>query len=256
MNAHNAETRTIRDGRPRAWLCPLLVTPMKPFYLLTAAAVSLSACVHLQMLGGQGQVLDTATRQPVAGATVTLICMRTVLGGDSTTVRIVAVLSDQAGMYEFSFADVIGCDLAFVHSEKAGYQESAAIHAGYDYTTYQQVPKYRYLTADADVVMLRLVAITSPRVGTVFHLDGSPAYASEYTSRYDAFLQAKDIAKSAREQQFVRKNYCASLPQLYALMTDKEKAAVASYPFSYSWRGTYKTGKHDYEAEVVRYCAD
>lgn len=32
--------------------------------------------------------------------------------------------------------------------------------------------------------MLRLTAITPPRIGTVFHPDGSPAFAAEYTQWY------------------------------------------------------------------------
>jgi hypothetical protein len=227
----------------------------KPFWFLIAAAISGPACAQIQMLGGKGQVLDTATRQPVAGATVTMECERTVIGHGATKVRDVEVISDDAGMYEFSFLNVVGCDSAYVRVRKAGYQESASIHVGYAYTSYRQIPKYRYLTADADVVMLRLTAITPARTGTVFHLDGSPAYASEYRMWYEAFFQAKDIAKTDREKQFVRERYCESLPKLYSAMSDKEKADLANSPVSYQWRGTFKRGKHDYDAEVQPYCS-
>ena len=154
-------------------------------------------------------------------------------------------------MYGFSFLDVIGCDFGYVRVAKKGYQDSADIHTGYAYTTYGQIPKYRYLTADDDVVMLRLTAITPARTGTVFHPDGSPAYAPEYTQWYLAFFQAKDIAKTDSEKKFVRERYCPALSQLHAAMSDQEKADMAKYPISYHWRGVTRQGKHDYDAEVA-----
>lgn len=230
---------------------PLLA---RSFPLLMVATISFAACAQIQMLGGKGQILDSATRQPVEGATVTMECKRTLIGHGSTTVRNVAVASNKAGVYEFSFFDVVECDFAYVRASKAGYQDSGSIHTGYDYSNYRQIPKYRYLTADADVIMLRLTAITPARTGDVFNTDGSPAYAAEYRMWYEAFFQAKNIAKTDRENQFVRERYCASLPKLYSEMNDKEKAEIANLPVSYQWRGNFIQGKHNYDAEVLPYC--
>ncbi len=157
-------------------------------------------------------------------------------------------------MYEFSLLSVAGCDFAFVRVHKAGYVDSSSIHTGYAYTSYGQIPKYRYLTAEADAVMLRLTAITPPRTGITFRMDGSPAYASEYRTWYEAFFQAREIATTDRERQFVRERYCGSLAELYAAMNDQEKADMANAPVAYHWRGTYKNGKHDYAGEVLPYC--
>jgi hypothetical protein len=227
------------------------------FFLLLAAGLALPSPsqAQMQMSGGKGQVLDTTTLQPVEGATVTLECQRSGMGHGSTKVRDVATISDKAGMYEFSFRNVAGCDHAFVRAAKAGYVESGSVHTGYAYTSYREIPKYRYLTAQADVVMLRLTAITPARMGTVFHMDGSPAHAAEYRMWYEGFFQAKDIAKTARERQFVRERYCASLEKLYAALSEQEKAQMAQATVSYHWQGTYKTGKHDYAGEVLPYCA-
>ena len=210
--------------------------------------------MQIQMSGGKGQVLYTATRLPVEGATVALECHRQLFHG-SAKIRDVTAVSDKAGMYEFSLLNVFGCDHAYVHVHKAGYVDSASIHTGYAYTSYGRIPEYRYLTAEADVVMLRLTAITPGRTGTTFRMDGSPAYASEYRTWYQAFFQAKEIAKTDRERQFVRERYCGSLAELYAAMSDQEKAEIANAPVSYSWRDTYKSGKHDYAGEVLPYCA-
>jgi hypothetical protein len=150
--------------------------------------------------------------------------------------------------------NVVGCDFAFVHVSKAGYQDSSDIHTGYAYTDYGRIPKYRYLTADADVVMLRLTAITPSRTGNVFRMDGSPAHGAEFRNWYEAFFQAKDIAQTDRDKAFVRERYCANLENLYAAMNDQEKAEVTKTTVSYSWRGAYKNGKPDYAGEVVPYC--
>lgn len=225
-------------------------------FLLMAAGAACPAYsqMQIQMSGGKGQVLDTATRQPVEGATVALECRRQLLHG-SIKIRDTTAISDKAGMYEFSLLNVAGCDFAYVRVHKAGYEDSSSIHTGYAYTSYGRIPQFRYLTAQADVVMLRLTAITPARTGMTFRLDGSPAYASEYRTWYEAFFQAKEIAKTDREKRFVRERYCESLAMLYAAMSDKEKAEMANARVSYHWRGTYKNGKHDYAGEVLPYCA-
>ncbi|MFC5499078.1 carboxypeptidase-like regulatory domain-containing protein [Caenimonas terrae] len=230
-----------------------VVLSAKWLWLLAGALTSLSASGQ-QMLGGDGQVLDTTTQQPIEGATVAMECRRTLLGHGSAKVRDVTVTSDKDGMYQFSFLQVVGCDFAYVRVRKPGYQDSAEIHVGYAYTNYEKIPRYRYLTADADVVMLRLTAITPSRSGNVFHLDGSPAHAEEYRAWYEAFLQAKDIAQTERERQFVQERYCRNLPELYSMLNEKEKASMANYPFQYQWRGTFRRGRHDYAAEVQAYC--
>lgn len=235
----------------KAWL-----SAKRVFLLLTAmaAAWTVHAEMQIQMSGGKGQVLDTATRLPVAGATVALECRRQLLHG-SAKIRDVTSVSDKAGVYGFSLLDVAGCDFAYVRVHKPGYVDSGSVHTGYAYTNYGQIPKYRYLTAEADVVMLRLTAITPARTGTMFRMDGSPAHAAEYRAWYEAFFQAKEIATTDRERQFVRERYCGSLADLYAAMNDQEKADMAGASVSYYWRGVSRNGKHDYAGEVLPYCA-
>jgi hypothetical protein len=219
------------------------------------AALGLLASAQEQMPGGKGRVLDSTTQLPVAGATVTMICKST-RSGRPKEIRNVEVVSDPAGMYEFSSSDVSGCDFALVNVRKPGYVPSGSIHVGLGYENFEKIPKVLYLTTDADIVMLRLTAITRTRIGAFFRVDGTPAYEPEYRVWYEAFLEAKDIAKTDREKQFVHERYCEGLPKLYAALTDKEKADLAESKFSYhDLRGTFKSGKHDYDAEVVAYCA-
>lgn len=241
-----------------------MMSVLKRMLVIGTAALlpPLSACGQLQMFGGEGQVLETTNRQPVEGATVTMECRRSGLIHGSTKIRDVEIISNKNGMYEFSFLDVVGCDFAYVGVSKAGYQESSSIHIGYGYTSFSQIPKFLHLTADADLVMLRLTAITSSRIGSFFHMDGSPAYAAEYADWYKSFLEAKDIAQTAREKQFVLEKYCEALPKLYSMMNDKEKADITKISFSHLRRdplkqGKYisKQGKHDYDAEVLPYCS-
>jgi len=48
---------------------------------------------------------------------------------------------------------------------------------------------------------------------------------------------------------------CETLPKLYAVLTGADKAEVARYAYSFNWNGSEFRGKHDYDAEVVSYCA-
>jgi len=167
--------------------------------LLILAGASALALAQIQMAGGKGQVLSTTDQQPVEGATVSMDCQRSTLH-NSVSVRLVSVVTDKAGTYEFSFADVLGCDLAYVHVAKAGYVEASSIHVGYAYTSYRRIPQYRYLTPDADIVMLRLTTITPARLEIAFRTDGTPLPAGNYAHWYTAFFQASRIAQNrARE---------------------------------------------------------
>jgi len=225
-----------------------------PALALTVALASMPACAQFSMPGGTGQVLDTSTGLPIGGAAVTLECFHTLPGHGAAKVRDVATVTTQSGTYKFSFLDVMGCDHGFVHAAKAGYQESGAIHVGYAYTSYGQIPRLRYLTADADVVMLRLTAITPSRTGNFFKSNGSTDHASEYRQWYEALFQAKAIAKTERERNFVRERYCETLPRLYSAMNEKERAEAANFRVSYQWRGVSREGRHDYEGQVLGYC--
>lgn len=157
-------------------------------------------------------------------------------------------------MYEFSFTHVRGCNFGYLRARKTGYQASASIHEGYGQMSYHKIPQFTYLTPDSDVVMLRLTAITPTRTGHVFNLDGSYPAAGDYRSWYASFFEAKRIAETAREKQFVRERYCDNLAKHYSAMSDAEKADTARLSVSYHWRGMYAHGKYDYDVEVAPYC--
>lgn len=224
---------------------------------LIAVAAICSACTRLQMSSGKGQVTNTTTKQPIAGATISLECERYGLIHGSFKVRDVVISSDADGIFNFSFLDVAGCQFGHVYASKPGFQASEDIDPQYDDTRYERIPKYKYLTPEADVVMLKLEALTINGVHTL--QDGRPAYGADYAAWYLAFFEAKDIAKTERERKFVHERYCEPLLRLYPKITDDEKAHLARFVISYKyykWHDTQKQGKFDYEGEVLPYCAN
>lgn len=226
------------------------------FLALALAVAGVPAAAQVQMSGGGGQVLDTTTERPVAGATVTLECRRSRLGEGSVEVREVRTLSDDEGRYEFGLLQVLGCDFAYVRASKAGYVDADSIAVRYAQRSYDRIPKYRYLTPEEDAVMLRLTAITPVRTGNVVGLDGSPARVAEYRHWYEGFFQAKDIARTERERRFVRERYCETLRALHGALNEQERMEAARIAVFYHWRGIFRRqDRHDYVVDVQAWCA-
>jgi hypothetical protein len=208
------------------------------------------------MFGASGVVLDPLSRQPVAGATVTLECRKDRFLHGSDKLKDVVTTTDAAGRYAFTTGQVITCDHAYVRPSKEGYVDSGTIHTGYGYSAYQRIPEYRYLSPEADAVMLRLLAITPARTGFMFKSDGSPAWASEYRTWSVSFFEAQRIAQTPREQQYVRERYCENMQKVYAALSAEDRAWVARQgAASYRWRGSQASGTPDHEGELVAYCA-
>jgi len=208
----------------------------------------------IQLFGGDGQVLDSSSKQPVNGATVDLDCRRSQFHG-SKTVRKVTKISDINGRYKFSLFNLLGCDFAFVRVSKKGYIASSALHTGYDYSNYRKIPKALYVTKESDAVMLRLQAITPDREADVHPQHKSNYYYSDYREWYKKFVEAMNIAQTHKERKFVREHYCASLKKLYSALEEKEKSYLSEMVFGYRWLGEGKQIKHDYES-ITKYCGN
>jgi len=216
--------------------------------LIIGTTLPTTACAG-QMLGGSGYVRDSVTRLPIPNATVTLECRRTKLYG-SEKVREVVVTTDNAGKYSFSFADVLGCDFAYVHAANPGYRESGSIHVGYGYSSYGSIPEERFLTPISEVIMLRLQYLSIPLKATF------SSKQNEYLSIYQSFFESKRIAASPREKVFVAENYCDRLKILYADLSDEDSASLRQYSVHYAWNNASDTRKIDHENEVIGYCRE
>ena len=195
-------------------------------------------------------MLNSETQQPIEDASVTLECRRDNLFHGSTILRKVTVSANNAGNYEFSGGDVAGCDFGYVNADKSGYQSSGGIHPGYGYTAYSKIPKITYLTPDSEAVMLRLRYITPTRTGNVHTTDGRYSPGHDYMKWYSGFFQAKRIAQTSREKQFVLVSYCDTLEKLYRLFSNEDKSMVAGYAVTGAGNGRFD------HAAVVSYCED
>lgn len=223
--------------------------------LLTAVLVVVAAYFipFGQMAPGSGNVVNSTTLAPISGARVSLECRRQFFGG-SSVVRTVATTSDEDGIYQFSFLDVLGCSFGYLSAEKAGYLPAEAIHGGYGRTDYKNIPRQYFLTPEEDVVMLRLKAITPSQTGSVFR-NGAYSAVGDYQVWYTAFFEAARIAHTDREKSLVRGSYCQTLDDLHALLSGRDEEYLSQLSISFNFKGTYASGKYDH-GEVTAFCED
>ena len=247
---------------------------------LYSAGILMSGChgaaLGAQMLGGSGQVLNTTTNLPVPDAEVSLECQRYVNIEGLEKVRTVKVTTDDTGVYSFTDKDVSGCDIGFVRVNKLGYIDASKIHVRFEQSTdYNHLPKVRYLTPAADAVLLKLrLNNPQPRM-TLFYGGRIPTAAEEHSAKpnepadqeyfrvYSAFFEAKWIAETPEEKKFVIDHYCKRLEDLYAGMSNQEKAQATSHTVSYEEiddrvdpvKHTAHLAPTDPKTEVTPYCA-
>lgn len=224
---------------------------------LTSGLLLLSSALG-QVSPGGGQVLNTSTEGPVGDAKVTLVCRKQYFGlghGSTSVIRTVAVSSNKDGAYAFSFFDVVGCSYAEVYAEKEGYVSAAQVHVRYQANGNEtQIPKISYLTPVADVVMLRLKLLGFYETGKVHFQDGRYAAAVDYQGLYSHFFEAKLIAQTDQEKNFVRATFCQKLVDLYRALSEVDKEELSRYSLSVHFRDKYATGTYAHDAEVVTYC--
>jgi hypothetical protein len=99
-----------------------------------------AAGIHVGMSSGRGVVLDTESEEPIAGATVSLRCLRARYHGTSH-VKDIAATTDAAGRYTFSTAEVRECHFADVRAAQQGYVE---LHPRLD--SFTEIPPRLFLT--------------------------------------------------------------------------------------------------------------
>ena len=210
-----------------------------------------------QVSPGEGQVLNTSTERPIEGAKVILVCSKQhfrLADGNTSVLRTVTVISGKDGAYAFSLFDVLGCSYTDVYAEKDGFVSSGQVAIRYQ-SHWHAIPKVSYLTPEADVVMLRLRLLGSYKTGNVYFQDGRYAAGADYKGLYASFLEAKFIAQTGQEKDFVRAAFCQRLLDLHGSLSDDDKKDIRQYAVTVGFRGKYVDGKYDHDAEVVPFCS-
>jgi hypothetical protein len=180
--------------------------------------------MNLPMWGGSGTVLDSNAQTPVAGATVTLECMRSRIHG-STKVKDLSTSTDDRGRFSFSIFDVFECDHAHVHPRKNGFFSTSAVDPRYDnsYPSYEKIPERLYLTPVSEERLQRL------KYEAVFMPKGTPSDPTGYSQLYRGFILSKHIAKTDVEIKFVRDTYCAPLIAADRQLSDAERLELRRF---------------------------
>ncbi len=204
-----------------------------------------------------GQALDWYTREPVAGAHMELDCEGAPLLKLEGHVHLftMARTTDGEGRYSFSLADHIVCSKVILNGQKEGF--SLSFPSSGDEASRRPVPTIEYFVKTSDAVYFELEHITPSPGVQVRHLDGSADAAGIYRYWFAAFFEAKRIATSQREIEFVHQHYCKKLADLYAALSDTEKASIVKFAVEYNYGGKLESAKTmDHGAEVVAYCTN
>jgi hypothetical protein len=205
-----------------------------------------------------GQALDWATKEPVAGAEITLDCSRDpwFSGHSHVHLRTVTRVTDADGRYSFGVFDRIGCTLTSYVVKKAGYD-------GYfpsppPATFGRAFPKIEYVIKTSDRVFFDLQDLTpNPSVRTYVAATGAESAIGNYTPWYEGFFKAKRMATTPREIAYVHEHFCAELASRYAKLSDEDKESLTHYGVTYHYGGKLEHGMlSGYAAEVVPYCGD
>jgi hypothetical protein len=211
-----------------------------------------ASCARAQ----SGRAIDVYTHEPIVGAHMLLNCWANpwTRPEGHVLVRTVSRTTDAQGRYSFSFMDRLGCSYLHLFGEKAGYSGSFGNEPVE--SPGRSVPTIQYFIKTSDTVWFELQSISPSSSTQVRNLDGSESIAGLYKAWFRPFFEAKRIAITPRETAFVHERYCERLAQLYAKLTDADKASLANYDVQFSFMGKSATGRMlDYGAEVEPYCS-
>jgi len=206
--------------------------------------------MNLPMWGGSGTVLNSNTQAPIAGATVTLECMRKSGLEGSTKVKDLSTSTDDRGRFSFSVFDVFKCDHAYVRPHMDGFFHTSVVDPRYDtsYPNYEKIPERLYLTPVSEKRLQEL------KYEAVFMPKGAPSDPGGYSQLYRGFIRSKHIAKTDVEIKFVRDTYCAPLIVADRHLSDAERSELrklrAGHPLG------FPSVSIDHDLYVRPFCAN
>jgi len=216
------------------------------------AFVFCMAGMHGCVMPGGGTVQNTWTEEPVEDARVSLACRQQSIGighGASILKGTVTVTSTKDGAFTFSFWDLLGCSSVNVYADKSGFVDATKVHVRYQHGD-RAIPGTVYLTPEGKVTMQRLKLLDQPESSY-----NTSARGPAYQDAYARFFEARLIARTPEERDFVRATFCSRLATLYGYVTVPETQKMRNERVTASFMGQSATGTYDHEAVVVPYCS-
>ncbi len=183
-------------------------TPKTIVKLLIPVLLGLGLTYCSGMVSGShsGKVINSLTREPIEGAEVTVTMSGyIVVGHGSTTIREMKTTTNEKGEYYIwpslgPPAGIFFSRRAYAVARKDGFLPSYS---------YRHRPEAKYLVPEAEAVMEKLNYLWSSSDSGTFIDPKNPDRVSEFSDVYryagyvDAYYEAKKIAKTERELEFL-----------------------------------------------------
>ena len=206
-----------------------------------ALVAALTACVPRDSNEAVGRVVEGGTGRALAGAKVTLVCLRPAGLESYYVAETLETLSGPDGIYEFKSWDILGCHVIEVRGSKEGY-----VTGGMD-SLYGDDDHYHIvLTPPAELSMQTIIGLANEARGT-----RSPNDGFLYAVVFSSFFRAMRIAKTEREIALVRESFCPLLIERWTALSDEGR----SYARAQQFQTAQGVAAVNHEGVVVPYCA-
>ena len=183
-------------------------------------------------------MLEGGTGRPLVGVRVTLEC----LGPNGFVTRTLQTTAGMRGAYEFKTSEIRGCDSIRVHASKDGYVSTPAIDPEFGHDNVVHL----VLTPIADARMQNLAVLAMSA-----HGHRSPNAGYHYVLVFSDFFEATHIAKTEREEAFVRQSFCPLLIDLWSSLSEEDR----SFARGQRLQTNEGTAVVDHDGFVLHYCA-
>ncbi len=211
--------------------------------LLGTAGAALFYFLAIRTYDVQGHVLAHGSAVPIGGATVTLDCQKATLHG-YRSLRTIETTTAANGSYRFAAAQLDGCGHTEVHAAAPGYLspwDMRLKHALID-RPMEADPQRIWLIDERDATRLNLEGLLV--LSKLPNPSSTRIPDDNYTVIAIPFQESKRLAKTGREFDWIRENYCARVEQHWARTPEQSQTKLLQLG---------EVG--DYENDVVRFCA-
>jgi hypothetical protein len=190
-----------------------------------------------------GRVLTRGSAAPIGGATVTIDCQQATLHG-YRSLRTLTTTTAADGGYRFAAAQVGGCGHIHAQAAAAGFLDPWDMHLEHALIDrpMEPDPKRIWLIDERDAARLNLEGLLVLSKSET--PSPTPIPDDNYTVIAVPFQESKRFAKTARDFDWIRTNYCDRLEQHWARTPEQSQTKLLQ-----------AGDVGDYDNDVVRFCA-
>lgn len=200
---------------------------------LTTFALLVAKEVSLRMRNTNGILQDMLTRQPIAGAELTLDCKRAKFFHGSETLRVVRTTTSEDGRFSYGIENIRDCHYLWIYPKKEGYQDAYVPDSAVtvEFKIDNEVPAYLYMVRNSDIPQLRLNGLLNQSIG-VRESPRGPMPLEDYMAVNTPFFRSVAIASTPEQIDWVQQRYCERLARLWAEVPESERKKVVEGKFA------------------------